>query len=166
MSNGLGSRGQTRMQQVVSAANRSMARHQTLAMDAGDVIAARTAIMANAMTDLTGGSQIEMAMMVPEKAEAFSQAGEALIKHSGRMINETARYASDEVIAVSEAGSAFAACRSPIEWSTIQSEMATNWLNRAVGYFLNISMAAVRSHDAAMAPIRQKASANAERLRK
>lgn len=82
---------------------------------AGEVIAARTPIIGMAMVFPMGGNHVELGMMIPEKVEAFSQAGlaamsawedaqRAWLKHLGHLGGVALSGRDQAPLAVTELG--------------------------------------------------------------
>jgi hypothetical protein len=90
----------------VSAAQRSaataMKAHEAIGA-AVAVIAARTEMAMLACAQPSAQASAEMALMLPEKMDAFAQSGEAMAAGAAEMAGQGALYASNEVAAATEA---------------------------------------------------------------
>jgi hypothetical protein len=106
----------------------------------------------------------EFSLMFPEKVEAFSTAGMVMLKQSGQASRQMMRFASDEVTTAVCATIEMSGCCSPVALAGVQSSFARAWFARASLSWFAMGMRAFKAQAAAMAPIRQMVTANAERL--
>jgi hypothetical protein len=106
----------------------------------------------------------EFSRMVPEKVEAFSNAGMVMLKQSGQASRQMMRVASDEVTTTVHATIEMSGCCSPVALARAQSRFARAWFARASSSWFAMGIQAFEAQSAAMAPIRQAVIANAERL--
>lgn len=120
---------------------------------ANAVIAARTPIIDAAMRSPLTGDHVELGRMVPEKVEAFSQAGSAMV---------TAWWQAQSLWMghMQHLGGMAMRGRAP----TTGEMVALN--NRVAGLTLDGIEAAARLGSTALAPVHRKATANARRLKR
>jgi Phasin protein len=142
----------------------SHGRHGELALASGGVVAKRMALGAAAMVDPLNADHAEFARMVPEKAQAFADAGAVLLQRSGAVAQQMAKFAANEMALAMRATVALAACRTPSDLAAAQARLVTAWLGRAMSQAIALNAMAVRSQAAAMAPVHRTATANARRL--
>jgi hypothetical protein len=102
--------------------------------------------------------------MVPEKVDAFSGAGMAMMRQSHQAGRQMMRRASDEVMSSARAAIEMIGCSGPAALAEAQGRFARAWVDRATSGFIALGMLAVTAQAAAMTPIRQTVAANAERL--
>jgi O-methyltransferase involved in polyketide biosynthesis len=149
---------------MVAEATRSIGRNNDLANTAGKIVKKRVALGMKTALNPQRADHDEFARMVPEKVEAFSAAGVIMLQQSNHANQQIMRMASDEVSATGRAVIGLAGCRSPEALFEAQAKFARAALNRAASNFITISMLALNSHDAILAPIRQTVAVNTERL--
>jgi hypothetical protein len=130
----------------------------------GNVIAKRMTLGATAMIDPLNADHIEFAKIMPEKTKAFSEAGMIWLQWSGEVAEQMAGFAAAEMATVAQAAIAMTNCRTPAGMLATQSSFATAWLARALSQSMALGALAMRSQDAAMAPIHRAVTANAKRL--
>lgn len=120
---------------------------------ANAVIAARTPIIDAAMRSPLTGNHVELALMVPEKVEAFSSAGSAMV---------TAWWEAQSLWVghIQHLGAMALRGRTPTP-----GEVA-NLGNQMVELTLDSIEAAARLGSTALAPVHRKATANARRLKR
>jgi hypothetical protein len=106
----------------------------------------------------------EFSRMVPEKVQAFSTAGMVMLKQSSQASRQMMRFASDEVTTTVCATIEMSGCFSPVALAGAQSRFARAWFARASLSWFAMGIQAFEAQSAAMAPIRQMVTANAERL--
>jgi O-methyltransferase involved in polyketide biosynthesis len=106
----------------------------------------------------------EFSRMFPEKVEAFSTAGMVMLKQSGQASRRMMRFASDEVTTTFCATMEMSGCCSPAALAGAQSKFARAWFTRASLSWFAMGIHALEAQAAAMAPIRQMVTANAQRL--
>jgi O-methyltransferase involved in polyketide biosynthesis len=106
----------------------------------------------------------EFSRILPEKVEAFSTAGLVMLKQSGQAGQRMMRFASDEVTTTVCATIEMSGCRNPVALAGAQSRFARAWFARASSSWFAMGIQAFEAQAAAMAPIRQVVTANAERL--
>lgn len=132
---------------------------------AGEVIAARLAILASAAADPTNADFAEIRLMSAEKIEALAASGAVL---ADRMATEGGRLQEsimDEATAGMDAARRMSAAGSPGEALAVQAEWAAGWWSRTSARALLLNAAALEAQQAAFEPIRQAALNNATRLK-
>ncbi len=135
-----------------------------LALAAGQVVARRMALGAQAIVDPLNADHVEFAKIIPEKARAFSEAGRTWLEWSSRIAEQMTRIAASEMAAAAEGAVALAGCRTPEEAITVQGNLATAWVARMVSQSIALGSLTLRSQSEAMAPVHRTVTANARRL--
>jgi O-methyltransferase involved in polyketide biosynthesis len=135
-----------------------------IAIATTQVVGKRVALGMAAAFNPLWADRAEFSRMVPEKVEAFSTAGVALLKQSGQASRQMMRFASDEVTTTVCATIEMSGCFSPVALAGAQSRFAREWFARARSSWITMGIQAFEAQAAAMAPIRQAVIANAERL--
>ena len=130
------------------------------------VIAARTAMMANGLADPLGVDMVEMSPMGTEKAEALAASAGALAGHAGVAGQRLTRAALAEGEHAAQAAADMLAASSPVEAAGAQMRYALGWWGRANAQWLALNADLTRAQAAAVAPIHAAATANARRLKK
>ncbi|MFV3131966.1 hypothetical protein [Niveispirillum sp. KHB5.9] len=120
---------------------------------ANAVIAARTPIIDAAMRSPLTGDHVELALMVPEKVEAFSSAGSAMV---------TAWWEAQSLWVGHMQHLGAMALRGRMPTAVEAADLA----NRMAGLTLDGIEAATRLGSTALAPVHRKATANARRLKR
>ena len=115
-----------------------------------EVIAARTALMVQGLTDPRGQDMVELSLMTSEKTEALAASAAALAEGARAL----------------GAAAAVACARTPAEAVEAQFRYALGWWSRAAGQTLTLTAELAQAQTAALAPIHKTAVANAKRLRK
>lgn len=133
------SRMSTRMSETLSASN--------------DVIARRTGMIGSAMHHPGGAAHSELALMIPEKVEAFGSAGSAIATEWWSM--QSAMFREMQNIG------AMAMRGRPPTFAEL-----SNLSSRNANYAVRAVEKAVSMGDAALKPIHAKATSNARRLRR
>ena len=142
----------------------TVGRGNDLAFAASGIVAKRVALGLAAAMNPMQADHVELGRILPEKVEAFSAAGWILLEQTGATGQHIAQLASDEVFTTARAAMAMAGCASPAALASAQVKLAVDWFNRAASNSLAVGMRALRAQDAAMLPIRQTVTSNAERL--
>ena len=106
----------------------------------------------------------EFARMVPEKVEAFSAAGKAILQKSGEANRKIIQQASMEVMTAASAALSMSRCANPADLAAAQGRFASGWMHRATSRFMAMGVFAMNTQAAAMAPIRQTVVDNSARL--
>ncbi|HEY2132120.1 MAG TPA: hypothetical protein VGH36_03960 [Acetobacteraceae bacterium] len=135
-----------------------------LAIAAGQVIARRVALGVAAAVNPMQADHAEFARMVPEKMEAFSAAGMAVIEHSEGVTSQISRFASDEVMTAAWATIEMAACADPFSMLAAQGRFIQAWFDRTAANFMTLGMMTLGVPAAALAPLQVAVAANTERL--
>jgi hypothetical protein len=149
---------------VLTVAAQNARRGNDIVTAAAQVIAKRVALGMKAALDPARADHVEFARMVPEKMEAFSTAGMAMLTQSGQANRQMISLASDEFMTAARATIAMTGCASPAALAEEQGRFVRAWFSRSTSSFLTMGMLALNAQAAAMAPIRQAVVANAERL--
>lgn len=136
-----------------------------LALASGEVVVKRMALGAAAMVDPLNADHAEFARMVPEKAQAFSDAGTAILQRSSDVLQQMANYAVAEMSIAMKFSMGMAAYRTPAALAAAQSKFLLGWLGRSLSQSAALGHFAVRSQAAAIAPVHKTATANARRLK-
>lgn len=153
-----------RLRRTASAATRAALEGAALAQAAGHVVAKRTALGLSAMSNPARADHAELARIVPEKMAAFSASAATLMRCSGEMAEQAARFTSSEMANATEAAADLARCRTPAAAIAVQSRFATAWLFRALSQSIAVGALAMRSYGDAMTPVHQVAIRNSRRL--
>jgi hypothetical protein len=130
------------------------------------VIAARTTLMAQGLTDPRGQDMVELSLMSSEKAEAMAASAGALATNAGAMGERLGQVALDEGSRAMQAAMEMAQARSPVEAAQAQFRYAMGWWGRATSQTLTLNRELAKAQLEAIAPIHKTATANAKRLRK
>jgi hypothetical protein len=149
---------------VVGIAERNVRRGHELSVVSGEVIARRMAMGVTAMLDPANADQGELARLVPEKSEAISASGMAMLEQSGPLAERVTRFAVDEVLLAARAWASLASCRTPGAFVMAHQGLTFSWLVRMMAQGGAISAVALQSQGDALTPFRSAATANAERL--
>lgn len=149
---------------VFTAAEQKFGRNCDLIIAAGNVIARRVALgMAGALDPLRADHD-ELAGIVPEKVEAFSDASMIMLDRAADASRQLSRLAYDEAMTITRATIAIATCSNPAAFAAAQASFMLTWFDRARSNFAAMGMLALSAQNAAIAPISQSVHANVERL--
>jgi O-methyltransferase involved in polyketide biosynthesis len=149
---------------ILAMARQNASRGNDIAKATTKIIAKRVALGLAAVLDPVHADHVEFARMVPEKVQAFSAAGMVMLNQSGEASRQMMRLASEEVMTTACATIEMTGCSSPAAWAEAQSRFARAWLSRATSSLNTMGMLMLTAQAAAMVPIRQTVTANAERL--
>lgn len=149
---------------LFAAAARNTDRHKDVVMATNQVIVKRVALGVAAFMNPARADHAEFAQIIPEKVEAFSQAGMIVLEQSAHAAYQIGRLASQEVAAARRAAMTMLGSSDPWGIAQAQRDFAGAWFGRACASFLAVGMLALDAQDAASAPIRVTVVANAERL--
>jgi hypothetical protein len=137
-----------------------------LGVNAGEVIAKRLALGAQALADPAGADHAEFSRMVTEKMTAFSQAGAASLAHSGKAASLAMNYVAGEIAASTRAAAAISrAADNPASLAVAGAGIMMDWFGRAFEQSLAVAGLAGQMQSAAMKPIHRTAKRNARRLK-
>lgn len=136
-----------------------------LALVSGEVVAKRLALGAAAMVDPLNADHAEFARMAPEKAQAFTEAGAAVLQRTGEVAQQMADYALAEISIAMRSTMGMAACRTPVALASAQGKFLRGWISRSLSQAAAMGSIAVSYQAAAMAPVHKTATANARRLK-
>ena len=153
-----------RIQRTARAGTLAVLKGAALAQAAGHVVAKRTALGLVAMANPAQADHAEFARIVPEKMEAFHASAIALMRGSGELAQQAARFASSEMATASEAAADLARCRTPAAAIEIQCLFATAWFARVLSRAIAVGTLAMRSYGAVTAPVHRVAIRNSRRL--
>jgi hypothetical protein len=153
-----------KLDDMLALAARNAESGSALAVAAGQVIARRLALGVAAAINPLDADHAEFARMVPEKLEAFSAAGMAVIAHSEGVTTQITRFASDEVMTAARATIAMAACSDPLSVLAAQGQFVQAWFERTVANFMTLGMMTLGVPAAALVPLQRAVAANTERL--
>ena len=153
-----------RLQRAARAGIVTAHSNTSLARAAAHVVAKRTAIGFAAMADPAQADRAELARIVPEKTTAFGASAMILMRCSGEVAQEAARFTTSEAALATRAATDLASCRTPEAAAAIQSRFVTGWFNRAFAQSIVVGTLAMRSYGAIMAPVLQTAIRNSRRL--
>lgn len=132
---------------------------------AGSVIAARLQIMADGMADPMKADLAELSLMSTEKVQAMSESAQAVSRTLGDIGGRLNANALEEAGRASRAVAAMAGAASPAAAFQAQYAYAVGWWSRAAGQMLTLNTELLKGQADALAPIRDKAVANARRLK-
>jgi hypothetical protein len=149
---------------IVTLAGTNFRKTGELAAAASHVVAKRISLGAAATLDPMNADHAEFARIIPEKAQAFSEAGTAWFRWSGAIAQQMAGYAVRELATAAEATAIMAKCQTPAGMLAAQSRFAMGWLARAVSQSIALGSAAMRLQSTTMAPVLRVAMANARRF--
>jgi hypothetical protein len=149
---------------IFAAAERKCGQDCDLITAAGNVIATRVALGMVGALDPLHADHDELARIVPEKVEAFSNASMIMLDRSAHTLRQLSSLAHDEAMTTARATIAMATCASPAAIAEVQTSFALAWFVRASSNFAAMGMLGLNALDAAMAPIRNSVQANVERL--
>lgn len=132
---------------------------------ASSVIAARLQIMAEGMADPRKADLAELSLMSTEKVQAMSESACAVSRTLGDIGGRLNANALDEAGRASRAVAAMAGAASPAAAFQAQYAYAVGWWSRAAGQMLTLNTELLKGQAEALAPIHDKAVANARRLK-
>lgn len=132
---------------------------------AGDVIAARLAILARAAANPAAADLAEIRLMGAEKIEAVAASGAVLAERVAAEGERLGRSMIDEASVGLEAARRMAGATNAAEALAVQAEWAAGWWGRASARALMLNTAALEAQQAAFEPIKQAALDNAARLK-
>ncbi|MBW4092957.1 MAG: hypothetical protein HIU82_17935 [Proteobacteria bacterium] len=154
------------MDDFLSAARRNYSQTMELTFAAAEVVFRRMTLGGFAMLDPTGGDYDEFSRMVPEKAEAFSDASSILMRRTAQIGQEVTRFVSDEIMRAAEAATAVMTTPDPAGMIAGQADAGISWAARLTTLPRAICVLALEAQAAALTPIHRAATDNVERLRK
>jgi hypothetical protein len=150
--------------ELLALATRTAGGGNDLAIGAGQIIAKRAALGLVAAVNPLAADHAEFARMVPEKVEAFSAAGMAMLEQSEQVRSQLTRLASNEVMTTAWATLEVATSSDPIAMLEAQGRFAHAWWDRAASNFMALGMMALSAQAAALGPLQLAVAANVERL--
>jgi hypothetical protein len=149
---------------MLDLATRTAGSSNDLAIAAGQVIARRVALGVAAAVNPMAADHAEFARMVPEKVEAFSAAGLAMLEHSGEVGNQISHFASHEMMSTARATVEMAICSNPLAMLKAQDRFVRAWWDRAAANMMALGMMALSAQAATLSPLQLAVAANSERL--
>jgi hypothetical protein len=157
-------RGAGKLGSALRVAGRNGRKTGEIALAAGQVVARRMALGAQAMVDPLNADHVEFAKIIPEKARAFSEAGMTWLQWSGKAVEQMASFAASEMATAAEGAVALAGCRTPADVIAVQGSLATSWFARVMSQSISLGSLALRSQGETMAPLHRTVTENARRL--
>jgi hypothetical protein len=127
---------------------------------AGEVIAARLALMAEGRADLG-----EITLMSSEKIEAFSLSAASAARGMEALGEQMIRAPLDELDHASRACAEISASATPAQMATAQMAYMTGFWSRAASNWMALNTRLNETREEALRPIHDTAVANARRLR-
>lgn len=149
---------------VLTAATQNATHTGDIARAMSLVVTKRMVLGMAAAFDPLQADHAEFALIIPEKVEAFSNTGMAILRQSGQAGRQLVDLASDEVMTTACAAMEMAGCLSPTALAIAQSRYVRAWFSRAGSSFIALGVLALATQAATMAPIREAVVANAERF--
>jgi hypothetical protein len=149
---------------VSAMAIRNISAGEDIARASRHVISKRVALGLQAALRPHRADHAEFARMVPEKVEAFSAAGKAMMQKSGEANRQILEDVSAEVMTAASAAVSMSRCSNPVDLAAAQGRFAYGWMGRATSRFIAMGAFAMSAQAAALAPIRQTVVENSERL--
>jgi hypothetical protein len=119
-----------------------------------------------ALVNPAAADHAEFARMVPEKTQAFSDAGSILISRSAQIGQEMGQFIADEMTLAAQAATAVLTALNPVSMIAVQADAGISWAARLATLPRVMGLLALEAQAAAMAPIHRAATDNVERLRK
>jgi hypothetical protein len=148
-----------RLMRAAGKATETAVKSGELALASAEVIARRLA--------MTGApAAAEVALMIPEKTQAFTASATAAAASMGEIALRGARAAAREGERAAQAGFEMAAATNLAEFALAQTRYFTGWLTRATAETAHMAGLAARAQAEALAPVHRTATANAKRLRR
>jgi hypothetical protein len=147
------------------ASANAMARAGEIALAAGEVIDARSRVIAGALADPTKLADPELVGMVTEKAVAALASWRALSLAVPSMTATTQRWLTAQATIIAEGAAAMVAARTPADWLLTWQSHATRSLSASAQAAEQLISAGTRAYAASLGPIHRKATGNAKRLR-
>jgi hypothetical protein len=92
----------------------------------------------------------EFARMVPEKTQAFSDAGSILISRSEQIRQEMGRFIADEMTLAAQAAAAVLTARNPFSMIAVHVDAGVSWAARLATLPQAMCLLALKAHAAAM----------------
>ena len=135
-----------------------------LAVASGTVIARRTVMGAEAMTNPSIESTTEAMTMVSEKGFAAARSGLAAAKAISDLSTRSATLALNEAQILSRAAGQAARCQNPMELALVQTDYTCQAFGRLMSQGLAWMSFAAAAGAASMSPFHTAATANARRL--
>jgi hypothetical protein len=142
----------------------NMACGDDIARASRHVIGKRVALGLQAALRPHRADHAEFARIVPEKVEAFSATGKAMMQKSDEAGRQLVQEAALEVITAANAALSMSRCSNPADLAMAQGRYASAWMGRAASRLIAMGLFTMGAQAAALAPIRQTVVENSERL--
>ena len=142
----------------------SLFRAGELALAAATVIGARSQLGIIGAADPVRADYAELARIAPEKIDAFSRSGAAVVGQFWEMQREAGALMLRQVEAGLNLALAFWQLPLPHHAAQLQADFVAETVDRTAQSADRIARRASRVHDKAMRPIHRRATANARRL--
>jgi hypothetical protein len=155
----------TAITDFLSTAGHNSSQTTELTLAAAEVVFRRMTLGGFALVNPAAADHAEFARMVPEKTQAFSDAGSILISRSEQIRREMGRLVADEMTLAAQATIAVLAARDPASMIAVHVDAAASWAARLATLPRAMCLLALEAQSAAMAPIHRAATDNLERLR-
>jgi O-methyltransferase involved in polyketide biosynthesis len=149
---------------VSAMAIQNMTSGDDIARASRHVIGKRVALGVQAALRPHRADHAEFARIIPEKVEAFSAAGKAVMQKSDEASRQILEDVSLEMMTAVSAVAAMSRCANPADLAMAQGRFAYGWMSRATSRFIEMGLLAMSAQAAALAPIRQTVVENSERL--
>jgi hypothetical protein len=153
------------MNDLLSTAGRNSNQTVELALAAVEVVFRRMTLGGFAMVNPAGADHVEFARMVPEKAQAFSDAGSIMMSRSAEIGHEMARFMTEQMKFAAQAASAVLTASGPAGMIAAQADASMSLARRLTMLPQMLGLLALETQAAAMAPIHRTATDNVARLR-
>jgi hypothetical protein len=155
----------TAMTYFLSAARHNSSQTAELTLAAAEVVFRRMTLGGFALVNPAAADHAEFARMVPEKTQAFSDAGSILISRSAQIGQEMGQFIADEMTLTAQTATAVLTSLNPVSMIAVQADAGISWASRLATLARVMGLLALEAQVAAMAPIHRAATDNVERLR-
>ena len=149
----------------LSAAGHNSSQTAELTLAAAEVVFRRMTLGGFALVNPAAADHAEFARMVPEKTQAFSDAGSILISRSAQIGQEMGQFIADEMTLTAQTATAVLTSLNPVSMIAVQADAGISWASRLATLARVMGLLALEAQVAAMAPIHRAATDNVERLR-
>jgi hypothetical protein len=155
----------TAMTDFLSTASHNSSQTTELTLAAAEVVFRRMTLGGVAMVNPAAADHAEFARMVPEKTQAFSDAGSILISRSERIRQEMGQLVTNEMELAAQAATAILTAPSPASMIQVHTSASMSWARRLARLPQMMALLTLEAQTAAMAPIHRAATDNVKRLR-
>ena len=149
----------------LSAAGHNSSQTAELTLAAAEVVFRRMTLGGFALVNPAAADHAEFARMVPEKTQAFSDAGSILISRSAQIGQEMGQFIADEMKLTAQTATAVLTALNPVRMFAVQADAGISWAARLATLARVMGLLALETQVATMAPIHRAATDNVERLR-